>query len=159
MIALILALVVAGHSPGNGSSISLIDDKQSADGGPSISLVEAKRVMAAAQADAVRRKVPATIVIVDGYGELVLAEAAAEADGAAFGVALLKARSTVHYRPGTLMFNERSANEIEASVTSPSATQMGGGALLMSSGKIIGAIGDFGAAADAVAKAGAAVLK
>ena len=114
MIALILALAVTGQTPGGSPPVSLIDAKQSPDGGPSISLMDAKRVMAAAQADAAMRKVPATIVIVDGYGELVLAEVAAGAGGAAFDVALLKARSAVNYGPETPMSEGQTAGETGA---------------------------------------------
>ena len=115
-----------------------------AENGPQISLADAKRVMAAAEAEAAKRHVSATIVIVDRYGELVLAETAVDAEGAAFDEALTQARSVIDYG---------------AASASPAGSRMAAGAPLMSGGKIVGAIGDIGAATGAVAKAGTEALK
>jgi glc operon protein GlcG len=128
MISIILAAALAGAVP---------------DYGPSISLTDAKRVLAAAQADAARRQVSATVVIVDRFGELVLAQAAADADGAAFDNALAKARQAVNDRRGTPMSDRLAAS---------------GGAMLVSNGKVVGAIGDAGASVFNVVHAGAGVL-
>ena len=108
--------------------------------GALISLADGKRVMAAAEAEAARLKAAATIVIVDRYGELVLAQVAADAPGSAYDAALKQARSTINREPAS---------------SPPSA----GGAPLVSAGKIVGAIGDAGAGASLVAKAGAEALK
>ena len=109
-----------------------------------MSLADAKRVMAAAEAEAAKRRVSATIVIVDRYGELVLAETAVDAEGAAFDEALTQARSIIDYG---------------AASASPAGSQVAAGAPLMSGGKIVGAIGDVGAATGVVAKAGTEALK
>ena len=111
---------------------------------PPISLADAKRVMAAAEAEAARRHVSATIVIVDRYGELVLAQTAVDAEGAAFDEALTQARSIIDYG---------------AASASPAGSRAGVGAPLMSGVKIVGAIGDVGVATGAVVKAGTEALK
>jgi uncharacterized protein GlcG (DUF336 family) len=151
MIATILAAAAtaaAGPPPG---SLSY---------GPSITLAEAKQVMAAAQADAARRKVNATIAIVDRYGELVLAEVNDEAQGAALDLVVLKAKSTVNYRRSTQVFNQQITGGNLLPLMLPGATGMGGGGvLLMKGGRIVGAIGETGGADQEVAEAGAAVLK
>ena len=128
--------------------------------GTPISLADAKVVMAAAQAEAAKRKVVATLAVVDSYGETVMIERANEAQYAAVDIALLKARSTVRYRRDTQVF----ADQIKAgnllSMTLPGATGMGGGGvLLIAGGKIVGAIGETGGADVEVAQAGAAALK
>ena len=126
---------------------------------PSITLADAKRVLAAARADAAERKVSATIVVIDQYGELVLAQTAADADGSSLNTALLKARSIINYGSGTLMYDQPGASEVSPPTSSGTRRVNAGGAPLMSKGKMVGAIGDAGAAADSVAKAGSAVLK
>ena len=128
--------------------------------GPPISLADARRVVAAAQAEAAKRKVAATLAVVDPYGETVLIERATGAQYAAVDIAVLKARSTVRYRRDTQVF----ADQIKAgnllSIMLPGATGMGGGGVLLVSGaKIVGAIGETGGADVEVAEAGAAVLK
>ena len=113
---------------------------------PPISLADAKRVMAAAEAEAAKRHVSATIVIVDRYGELVLVQTAVDAEGAAFDEALTQARSIINYGAGA-----------QASPVGSRAVAVG--LPLISGGTIIGAIGDAGVATNAVAKAGTEVLK
>ena len=145
MIALIMAAALAGQVNSYGAPISLKD---------------AKQVMAAAQAEAAKRKIPATIAIVDPYGELVLAEAGVDADGGALDVAMLQARASVDYR-GKLVLSQQSTRGVSYTSAPPvtaamGASGMGAGALLISNGKIIGAIGDTSINADKVAQAGAA---
>ncbi len=128
--------------------------------GTPITLADAKRVVAAAQSEASRRKVAATLAVVDPYGEAVLIERATDAQYAAVELAMMKARSTVLYRRDTQVF----ADQIKAgnllAMMLPGATGMGGGGvLLVSGGKIVGAIGETGGADVEVAEAGAAVLK
>ena len=139
MIALIIAAAVIAPS---------------LDGGPLITLADAKRVMAAAQADAARRRTPATLAIVDQYGELVLVQTASDARGAAVDEAILRARAMVNdgsETPG----DQQQRHVASTTIARPSASA----APLMSRGKIVGAIGDVGGEASAVAKAGAGALK
>ncbi len=144
MIAALMAAVVAGQALAYGVPISLAD---------------AKKVLAAAQAEAVKRNSSASLAIVDPYGELVLAVAAENADGGAVDVAMLQARASVDYR-GKLTLSQQSSTGISYTDATPAvggagAASMGAGALLISNGKIIGAIGDAGASAERVAQAGA----
>ena len=138
MIALVIAAALTAPSIG---------------GGPLITLADAKRVMAAAQADAARRNVSATLAIVDQYGELVLVQAAADARGGAVDQAVLQARSLVDDGSPALDDPHHHGGS--------SATGRAGAAaaLLLSRGKVIGAIGDAGREAAAVAKAGAGAVR
>ena len=128
--------------------------------GMPLTLAQAKSVAAAARAEADRLKAPATIAVVDVYGEMVLVERGPDTQYASVDMVLAKARSAVGYRRGTQFF----ADQLKAgnlTVTQlPGGNGMGpGGVLLIAGGRIVGALGVNGGAEVQVAQAGAAALQ
>jgi len=129
--------------------------------GANISLADAKKVAAAAEAHAVSKKWAVVIAIVDTGGNLVYLQ---KQDGTQIGsleVAQFKAKTANNFKRSTKVFQDGLAESPRAlSITNAIAVE--GGEPIISNGKIIGAIGVSGlkAAEDTeVAKAGLAVIK
>jgi glc operon protein GlcG len=131
--------------------------------GAPISLEQAKKVLAGAEAEAVKNKWNMVIVVLDSGGNLVMLE---RMDGAQLGsieVAKDKAYSAVLYRRPTKVFQDLvgqggpNLRLLRLSGASP----IEGGIPLLVDGKIIGAVGVSGAASEQdaqVAKAGSDAL-
>jgi uncharacterized protein GlcG (DUF336 family) len=127
--------------------------------GPNITLEQALEVAAASNAEAARRKLPATIAIVDTAGALVYYQRGANAPGTAEAFATRKAVAAVRERHPTTVDQARLASAPAATPFLPDFFPFGGGSPLLADGKVIGAIGETGGADEDVAKAGAAVLR
>jgi uncharacterized protein GlcG (DUF336 family) len=131
--------------------------------GPSISLEQARKVSAAAQAEALRQGWRMVVAIVDSGGHLVLLE---RMDNAQFGsvqVAQDKARSAVAFRRPTKAFHDMVAAGGEGlrMLVMSGAVPIDGGLPIIVNGSVIGGIGISGgtSAQDGqVAAAGLAVL-
>lgn len=126
-----------------------------------ITLVEAKTVAAAAEAEARKNGWTMVIVVVESNGAQVLAQ---KMDGTQYGsneVAVKKALTAANFRRPTSVFQDAvKSGTLNAIFTG--ATAVEGGELLLVDGKIVGAIGVSGgtAAQDGVAaRAGQAALK
>jgi uncharacterized protein GlcG (DUF336 family) len=126
--------------------------------GPNITLEQAMQVVNAANAEAAKRKLPATIAVVDTSGALVYYERATNAPGTAEGFAMKKAVAAVKERHATSADQARLASNPGATPFLPDFFPFGGGQPLVVDGKVVGAIGETGGADDDVAKAGAAAL-
>jgi glc operon protein GlcG len=131
--------------------------------GLAIGLADAKRVMAAAEAEAVRNGWLVVIAILDSAGQLVLLERLDHTQYASIEIALGKARTAVHFkRPTKLMQDQVEAGGVNLRLlAAPGLLPMEGGVPLIRGGRIIGGIGVSGVLSpqDAqVAAAGAAVL-
>jgi uncharacterized protein GlcG (DUF336 family) len=132
--------------------------------GPPISLAQAKKVMAGAEAEAMKNKWNVVITILDSGGNLVMTQ---RLDGAQFGsieVAREKAYSAVAFRRPTKVFEEAvEKGGINMRILRlPGASPLEGGLPIVAEGKIIGSIGVSGVLAtqDAqVARAGLEALK
>lgn len=159
-----LALIAAGLALGGGSAFA-----QTAPAPVSsppyaarvITLAEAKAAVAAAEAEARKNGWTMVIVVVESNGQPVLSE---KMDGAQYGsgeVALKKAQTATNFRRPTAYFQEAvKSGTLNAIFTGAMALE--GGELLLSDGKIIGAIGVSGGSAPqdgVVARAAAAALK
>lgn len=132
--------------------------------GPNITLANAKKVAAAAEAHAVSKNWTVVIAIVDTGGNLVYLQRSDNTQIGSLEVAQLKARTANNFKRSTKAFQDGLAGGGEnlRILTLPNAIAVEGGELLISDGKIIGAIGVSGltAAQDTeVAKAGTAVIK
>jgi uncharacterized protein GlcG (DUF336 family) len=131
--------------------------------GPPIGLADAKRVMAAAEAEAVRQSWPMVIAIVDSGGHLVLFQRLDQAQHGSEIIAQQKARTAVDFRRPTAALQEAVAQG-GVHLRLLAATNMlpfEGGVPLMRDGQVVGGIGVSGmqSGQDAqVAAAGAAVL-
>jgi len=132
--------------------------------GSNITLADAKKVAAAAEAHALSKQWGVVIAIVDTGGNLVYLQ---KQDGTQIGsleVAQAKARTANNFKRPTKAFQDgvASGGENLRILSLPSAIAVEGGELIISDGKIIGAIGVSGlqAAQDTeVAKAGTVVIK
>lgn len=132
--------------------------------GAPIPLAEAKRVVAAAQAEAAKNKWNVAIAIVDAGGHLVAFERMDATQYGSVTVAQEKARTAAAFRRPSKAFQDTVASGPEGTriLRLPGATPIEGGVPLVRDGKIVGAIGVSGvtSAQDGqIAAAGAAALR
>lgn len=155
---LILALTFAALASG------LRAQTPAPDYGAPIPLADAKRALAAAQAEAVKNKWNVAIAIVDSGGHLVAYERLDSTQYGSVEVALEKAKTAVAFRRPTKVFQDAVAGGGEGlrMLKLPGALPVEGGLPLVVGGKIVGAIGVSGvtSAQDGlIAAAGVAGLK
>jgi glc operon protein GlcG len=115
--------------------------------GPSISLDAAKRVMAAAEAEARSNAWPMAIAILDAGGHLVLFQKADQTNLGAVEFAQRKARTAVLFRRSTKVFEDLvvgtpGANRLLS--LGPELVAVEGGVPLLDGGQVVGAIGVSG---------------
>lgn len=132
--------------------------------GPPISLENAKKAAAAAQAEAVKNKWNMAVAVVDPNGTLVYYEKADNTQLGSADVAVDKARSAALYKRPTKAFQDALASGGAGMrvLALQGAVPVEGGVPIVSDGKVIGAIGVSGANSDQdgqCATAGAAVIK
>jgi glc operon protein GlcG len=131
--------------------------------GAAITLDEARRVMAAAEAEALRNRWPMAIAIVDPAGRLVMFHRMDQAQNGSIVIAPEKARTAVDFKRPTKALQDAIA---EGGVhlrllSAPNALAMEGGVPIIRDGKIIGGIGVSGMSSNQdaqVAEAGIAAL-
>ena len=131
--------------------------------GAPITLVHARAVLAAAQAEAIANKWAVVIAIVDTGGHLVALERMDVTQYGSVNVALGKATTSAAFRRSSKVFQDLVASGGEGlrTLSLPGATPIEGGLPLVHDGKIIGAIGVSGVTSvqdGQIARAGAAVL-
>ena len=130
--------------------------------GPGITLDQAKKAMAGAEAEAKKNNWPVVITILDSGGNLVMSQ---RLDGAQFGsveVARDKAYSAVAFRRPTKAFEDGLAQGGANLRLLKGASMLDGGWPIIVDGKIVGGIGVSGVtgAQDAqIGKAGVDALK
>ena len=110
-----------------------------------LTLEAAKKIAAAAQAEAIANKWTMVITIVDDGANLIYLE---KADGTQIGsvdVAQNKARSAVRFKRPTKAFEDALAAGRQAILSLPGAIPVEGGIPLMIDGVMLGAIGVSGA--------------
>jgi glc operon protein GlcG len=131
--------------------------------GAPISLADAKRAMAAAEAEAAKSGWGVAIAVVDSGANLVLMQRLDNAQLSSTRIAEQKARTAAEFRRPTKVFEDAVAGGgIGLRVLSFGASVAEGGVPIVSGGKVIGAIGVSGVQShqDAqVAQAGADALK
>lgn len=154
---LLLALLVAIVAPALRSQIDLPY-------GAPIALAEAKRVVAAAQAEAVKNKWNVAVAVVDSGGHLVAFERMDTTQFGSVQVALDKAATAVGFRRPSKAFEDTvAAGGAGVRIVKLSgATPIEGGFPLVAGGRIVGAIGVSGVTSQQdgrIAGAGAAALK
>lgn len=131
--------------------------------GPAITLEQAQRVMAAAEAEARRNAWDVVITILDGGGHLVMMQ---RMDGVQLGsiaVAEQKAYSAVAFRRPTRAFQDALAGPAGNRILSlPGVMPVEGGLPIVIAGQVVGGIGVSGVTAEQdglIAEAGAAALR
>ena len=132
--------------------------------GSNITLDQAKKVLAAADAEARKNAWPMAIAIVDAAGQLVLYQRHDNTQTASVQVAQDKAVSAAMYRRPTKVFQDMVAKGDDGmrALGLRGASPVEGGLTITVEGKIIGGIGVSGMASDqdgVVAKAGTDSLK
>lgn len=130
--------------------------------GTSINIEQAKKAMAAAEAEARKNNWAVVISIVDVGGHLVMLQRH-DAQNASVDIATGKARTSVNFRRSTkLLEDSLAANGSALRILAvPGTTPLQGGLPIIVDGKIIGGIGVSGVTSvqdEVVAKAGADTL-
>ena len=130
--------------------------------GAGINLESAKKVGAAAVAEARKNSWNVAIAIVDNHGLLVYYEMLDDTQTASATIALEKARTSATYRRPTKELEDGIAGGRVAILGLPGATPIEGGLPIVVGGKMIGAVGVSGVTSQqdgVVAKAGTDALK
>lgn len=130
--------------------------------GPEITLVSAKKIAAAALAEAQKNNFNVAVAIVDNHGFLVYYERMDDTQSASPLIAIEKARSAAMFRRTTRVMEDTVNKGRTAFLGIPGATPITGGLPILAGGKIIGGIGVSGVTSDQdeqVAKAGLEGLK
>ena len=131
--------------------------------GMSISLEQAKQVLAAAEAEAKKRNWKMNIAVVDTNGEPVLFERMEGAQIASGTISINKARTAARFRRETrLFYNVFEGGHGYIATLDPTLTASPGGFPLVEGGKLIGGIGCSGGTGDQdalICKIGADLVK
>lgn len=129
--------------------------------GAPISIEDARRVVAAAMAEATRENLPMAIAVVDSGGHLVAFERRDSTQLGSIRVAQDKARTAVEFRRPTKVWEDGIAGGRNA-ILGLGVMPIEGGIPLIRDGRIIGAIGVSGGTAQqdgVIAQAGVAALR
>lgn len=129
--------------------------------GQAVNLETAKKIGAAAAAEAKKNSWNVAIAIVDNHGFLVYYEMMDDTQTASANVAIEKAKTSAMYRRASKEFEENIAGGRVAVLGLPGATPIEGGLPIVVGGKMIGAIGVSGVSSaqdGMVAKAGLEAL-
>src|SRR5689334_13673381 len=124
-----------------------------------ITLNVAKKIAAAAEAEAGRRHLTAVIVVVDDGGYPLLLQRLDNTQVASVEVGIGKARTAAIFRRPSKDFEDQVKDGRIAALALPGATPLQGGVPIILDGKVIGAIGVSGNTPqedEEIAKAGAA---
>ena len=132
--------------------------------GTEINLEQAKKIIAAAQAEARKNSWPVAVAVVDNHGFLVAFEKIDNTQSGSVQIAIDKAASSAMYRRPTKAFQDALAGGGAGLrvLNLRGASAVEGGLPIIVDGKIIGGVGVSGVMADqdgVVAKAGADGLK
>jgi glc operon protein GlcG len=152
-IALALAIAALLAAPMLASA-QIVDKK-------ALTLEAAKRIAAAAEAEAKKNNWNMVIVIVDDGGHLIYLERIDETQTGSVRIAIEKARSAAAFKRPTKVWEDALAGGRQAILGLHGAIPSEGGVPLMAGNKVIGAIGVSGGTAPQdgqVAKAGADIL-
>jgi glc operon protein GlcG len=149
-----LAVAAALVLPASRAHAQLLDAKV-------VSLEAAKRMIAAAEAEARKNNWNMSIAIVDATGELIAFHRMDEASPASVGISQGKARTAARFKRPTKSLDSSVTAGRTALLSFDGITLVEGGVPIIVAGKVIGAVGVSGAssAQDAqVAQAGIAAL-
>jgi glc operon protein GlcG len=128
---------------------------------PILTLETAKKITAAAEAEAKKRGATVVIAVVDDGGHLILLERLDDTQVASVEVAIGKARTAAIFRRPSKVFEDQVKNGRVAALALPGATPLQGGVPLIFEGKVVGAIGVSGNTPqedEDIAMAGAAAM-
>ncbi len=126
---------------------------------PILTLKVAKKIAAAAEAEAMKRGSTVVIAVVDDGGHLLVLERLDDTQVASVEVGIGKARTAAIFRRPSKEFEDQVTNGRVAALALPGATPLQGGIPISFQGKVIGAVGVSGNTPqedEDIAKAGAA---
>jgi len=109
-----------------------------------LTLGVAKKLVAAAEAEARKRGATVVIAVVDDGGHLILLERLDDTQVASVEVAIGKARTAAIFRRPSKVFEDQVKNGRVAALALPGATALQGGVPITVDGKVIGAISASG---------------
>ena len=124
-----------------------------------LTLNVAKKIAAAAEAEAIRRASTVVIVVVDDGGHIIVLERLDDTQVASVEVGIGKARTAAIFRRPSKVFEDQIREGRLAALALTGATPLQGGIPITANGKVIGAIGVSGNTPqedEDIAKAGAA---
>lgn len=127
-----------------------------------LSLDAAKKIAAAAEAEAKKRNARVVIAIVDDGGNLILLERLDDTQVASVDVGIGKARTAAIFRRPSKVFEDQIRDGRIAALALTGATPLQGGVPIILDGKVVGAIGVSGETPsedEEIAIAGASVAK
>jgi glc operon protein GlcG len=128
---------------------------------PFLNLAAARKVAAAAEADAARRGLGVVVAVVDEHGTLLMLERLDAAQVASVDVAIGKARTAAIFRRPSKVFEDQIRDGRVAALALPGATPLQGGLPLLVGDRVVGAIGVSGDSPqidEDIARAGVAAL-
>jgi glc operon protein GlcG len=128
---------------------------------PVLTLEAAKRVAAAAEAEATKRGATVVIVVVDEGGHVLFLERLNDTQVASVDVGIGKARTAAIFRRPSKVFEDQIREGRVAALALPGATPLQGGVPLLVGDRVVGAIGVSGNTPqedEDIAKAGAAAF-
>jgi len=109
-----------------------------------LTLDAAKKIAAAAEAEATKRNATVVIVVVDDGGHLLLLERLDDTQVASVEVGIGKARTAAIFRRPSKVFEDQVRDGRVAALALPGVTPLQGGVPIIYEGKVIGAIGVSG---------------
>lgn len=109
-----------------------------------LTLAVAKKIAAAAEAEANKRGSTVVIVVVDDGGHLLVLERLDDTQVASVEVGIGKARTAAIFRRPSKVFEDQIRDGRVAALALPGATPLQGGIPIVYEGKVIGAIGVSG---------------
>ena len=124
-----------------------------------LTLAVAKRIVAAAEAEAARRGATVVIAVVDDGGHLLVLHRLDDTQVASVEVGIGKARTAAIFRRPSKVFEDQIREGRVATLALPGATPLQGGIPITVNGKVVGAVGVSGNTPqedEDIAKAGAA---
>lgn len=140
LLAALLSLFVAGPSPAqNAASPGYVVRK-------SVSAEAAKRIVAAAEDEAIKRRLKIAIAVVDDAGRLVHLLRMDGASNSTVDVAIRKAMHAANYRRDTAFHQDLLEKGNTVVLGLPDSLPIAGGLMLKSGEEMIGAVGVSGAA-------------
>ncbi len=128
---------------------------------PYLNLAAARKIAAAAEADAERRGLGVVVAVVDDAGHLLVLERLDAAQVASVDVAIGKARTAAIFRRPSKVFEDQVRDGRVAALALPGATALQGGLPIVQGGRVVGAIGVSGDSPQVdedIARAGVAAL-
>ncbi len=129
---------------------------------PALNLAVARKIIAAAEAEALKQGWPAVIAVVDDGGHLISLQRLDNAQFASVEIAIQKARAAVAFKRPTKEWEKLLADGHQRVLNLPGVLSSEGGVPLVWKGLIVGAIGVSGVKPSEdgqIARAGASVLE